>query len=87
MAKCANCGKGNIVGRSVTFSGKHNRRVFRVNLHTQWVPKGNILVKKGGRGDSIDVLLSKRAEFTSGYPISANAKNPTKATKPNSFIK
>ena len=46
MAKCANCGKGNIVGRSVTFSGKHNRRVFRVNLHTQWVPKGNILVKK-----------------------------------------
>ena len=36
-AICAKCGKGNMVGRRVTFSGKRNRRVFRVNLHTFWV--------------------------------------------------
>jgi len=43
---CASCGKGNIVGRRVTFSGKRNRRVFKVNLHTFWVMEGTEHVKK-----------------------------------------
>lgn len=44
-AICSKCGKGNVVGRRVTFSGKRNRRVFRVNLHAFWVTEGNIKVK------------------------------------------
>lgn len=35
-----------MVGRRVTFSGKRNRRVFRVNLHTFWVPEDGQIVKK-----------------------------------------
>lgn len=46
MAKCSSCGKGNIIGRRVTFSGKRNRRVFRANIHVYWVKEGNEQVKK-----------------------------------------
>lgn len=45
-AICAKCGKGSMVGRRVTFSGKRNRRVFRVNLHTFWVPEDGQIVKR-----------------------------------------
>lgn len=45
-AICDKCGKGNMVGRRVTFSGKRNRRVFRANLHIAWVKEGNEFVKK-----------------------------------------
>jgi large subunit ribosomal protein L28 len=34
---CDSCGKGNMVGRRVTFSGKRNRRVFRANIHSLWI--------------------------------------------------
>jgi len=33
MAKCYVCGKTTKVGRSVTFSGERNPRLFKANLH------------------------------------------------------
>jgi large subunit ribosomal protein L28 len=33
MAKCYVCGKTSKVGRSVTFSGERNPRLFKANLH------------------------------------------------------
>ncbi|GAB6065491.1 50S ribosomal protein L28 [Aquifex pyrophilus] len=44
MAACEICGKRAVVGRSVTFSGERNRRIFKPNVHKMRVrlPDGTV---------------------------------------------
>lgn len=35
-----------MIGRQVTFSGKHNRRIFKPNIHAAWIVEAGQRVRK-----------------------------------------